>query len=325
MLPDPASSNPPPEVPSPQANGTSAPAVVKDARGLPPVLPPSSRHLVQMFVVPGAIVGGVVVLGLVCSGAFSHLFGFGEARTAQGFMERLSDPNTDVRWRAANDLVQVLKRDDELASDPALGLKLAELFNQEVDQIAYEEKALVDRAGKLSERDQNKERSQLKARRDYVRFLSACLASMTLPVGVDALKQMATTTGGDPKAVAMARRHAVWMLANLGENLKRFAKLPQARRDQVVAQLEKEAVGGTPRAQLAERTLQYLQGTKDLGVIAALAQCADADDPDLRKYTAYALAIWEGSPAENAVAEKALLKLSRDDGHGVRILLGDDD
>jgi hypothetical protein len=303
-------------------------------KGLPPVTPPSSRHIVQMFVVPAVIVGGVVVLGLMCSGAFSHFFGFGQARTAEGFIQRLESPNSDIRWRAANDLVQVLKRDDDLASDPALGFKLAELLTQELDQIAFDEKSLADRSSKLSGPDQLKERAHLKARRDYARFLSSCLATMTLPMGVDVLKQMANLQGNDAKAVAQTRRHAVWMLANLGDNLKRYqgdaAKgykgLSAERRETVESRLKDEAEHGQgTRRQVAARTLDYLKGKEDMGVIAALAECAKADDPDLRKYTAFALTFWDGSAKEKELAEQTLLALSRDDGHGVRIILDEDD
>lgn len=322
MQSEPSPANVPPPEPSSAVTATKP---ADQPAGLPPVQPPSSRHLVQMFVVPGLIVGGVVVLGLVCSGAFGFLFGFGQERNAQAYIARLEDKNTDVRWRAANDLVQVLKRDDELASDPALGLKLAELLTQELDGIADDEKALAERAGKQSEVDTNRGRAQLKARQDYARFLGACLANMTLPVGVDGLKRMATLSGTDVKTVAHTRRQAVWMLANLGVNLRRYPALPAARREQVEGELQREAAAATPRGIQAARTLAYLQKKQDLGVIAALAQCADADDPDLRKYTAHALGLWEGSPAENELAEQALLKLSRDDGHGVRVFLGDDD
>src|SRR5207237_7199431 len=41
-----------------------------------------------------------------------------------------------------------------------------------------------------------------------------------------------------------------------------------------------------------------------------------AEDPTLRKFAALALTFWEGSPAENARMEDALVALSRDDGHG---------
>jgi len=302
-------------------------------KALPPVQPPSSRHLVQMFVVPGLIVGGVVLLGLTCSGAFSYLLGLDSSKTPAAYIKRLEDPNTDIRWRAASDLVQVLKRDDDLASDPDLALKLGELLTQELDAIAFDEKSLAERRGSLAEKDQAQEAARIKARADYARFLSSCLASLMLPVGVDPLKQMAATQGADPKTVAQMRRHAVWMLANLGENLKRFQGgeatdypgLPAEKRAAIIARLELEAAGAGPRRQLAASTLEYLQGKQDLGVIAALAATAKADDPDLRKYTAFALTFWDGSPKENQLAEQVLLNLSRDDGRGVRIILDDTD
>lgn len=305
------------------------------APGLPPVMPPSSRHIVQMFVVPGLIVGGVVLLGLFCSGAFGWMFGFGHAQTPEAFLQRLDDPNTDVRWRAANDLVQVLKRDDELASNPDLAFKLADLLTQELDQIAFDEKTLGERLSKLPAQGQEQERQKLKGRRDYVRFLSACLATMTLPVGVEPLKQLATLQSPDPKPTAQLRRHAVWMLANLGDNLKRFKGdpasgyqgLPAARQEAVLARVQQEADGTTGlRRQLAEQTVKYLKDNRhELGVIAALAECAKADDPDLRKFTAFALTFWNGSPRENQLAEQTLLALSRDDGRGVRIILDEND
>src|SRR5262249_43336894 len=167
--------------------------------------------------------------------------------------------------------------------------------------------------------------------------LSACVATMTLPMGVDVLKQMANpsvSASGDVKAVAQTRRHAVWMLANLGENLKRYqgdaAKgykgLSAERRETVEARLKDEAEKGqVGRRALAARTLDYVKGKEDMGVIAALADCAKADDPDLRKYTAFALTFWEGSAKENELADRTLLALTRDDGHGVRIILGEDD
>jgi hypothetical protein len=278
-------------------------------------------------------VGGVVMLGLVCSGAFSYLLGLDNSRTPAAFIKRLEDPNTDIRWRAASDLVQVLKRDDDLASDPDLALKLGELLQQELEAIAIDEKALSERRGKVAPQELAQEATKLKARADYARFLSSCLASLMLPVGVDSLKQMAGAQGDDPKTVAQMRRHAVWMLANLGENLHRFqgneAKgykgLPEAKRTAIITRLEAEANGTGPRRQLAARTLEYLQGKQELGVIGSLADCARADDPDLRKYTAFALTFWDGSPKENQLAEQVLLNLARDDGRGVRIILDDND
>src|SRR5262249_31669601 len=193
------------------------------------------------------MVGGVVVLGLVCSGAFGFFFGFGGERTPQAYIKRLEDPNNDIRWRAANDLVQVLKRDDDLASDPDLGFKLAELLVKEREEIASDEKSFLERRSKLSEEEAAKEMAKIRGRRDYARFLSACLGSMILPQGAEALQQMAVEQGTDPEATALMRRHAVWMLANLGENLKRFQGdggkykgLSAERRTAVIARLREQ-------------------------------------------------------------------------------------
>jgi hypothetical protein len=333
MEPEPTSSA------SPSASESDAvvpppPESTAAEKGLPPVVPPSSRHLVQMFVVPGVIVGVVVLLGLFCSGALSWMFGLGHSRSPEAYLQRLEHPSSDVRWRAANDLVQVLKRDDQLASNPALGLKLAELLSQELERHGEDEKALLARLPRLSPQEALKERNQLKAQRDYIRFLSAALASMTVPVGVDPLRQMATIQTADSRSTAQLRRHAVWMLANLGENLKRYqanqAKgypgLSAERRSQILAELQEIAGAAVGlRRQLAESTVDYLEGRRDLGIIAVLASLVDSDDPDLRKLVAYALTFWDGSADENELADRTLRRLAFDDGRGTRIILEDDD
>jgi hypothetical protein len=156
---------------------------------------------------------------------------------------------------------------------------------------------------------------------------------MIVPLGAEVLQQMALDQGRDAEATALMRRHAVWMLANLGENIKRFkgdadAKykgLPAERRDAVLTRLRQMADGQGLRRRLAERTLGWLEGQQELGVIATLSECAKADDPDLRKYVAYALTFWEGTPQENQQAEKTLLMLAQDDGHGVRVLIEEDE
>jgi hypothetical protein len=85
-------------------------------------------------------------------------------------------------------------------------------------------------------------------------------------------------------------------------------------------------VGRGERGTWARLTVDYLRGEKkNLGVIPTLAECARADDPFLRTQVALALTFWEGDPADNALAEKTLLMLSRDDGHGVRIEIGEND
>jgi hypothetical protein len=291
------------------------------APGLPPVLPPSGRHIVQMFVVPGVIVLGLVVLLLLFMGCggFWGLF-FGVSRSPHEFLANLESSNPDVRWRAANDLAQVLKRDDNLASDPKLGLKLAELLNRALDERDRLPAAGPAKAGEPSGEDKDN-----KAQRKYIQFLSSCLGNMSVPVGAPVLTRMAKkdAASNDPVGIVL-RRHAVWALANLGESRKRFDALPPERRDAVLAVLQTEAdTGGSARADWSRLSLEGMKGTGELGVIRTLAELRDADfarsdgDPFLRRVIAFALTFWEGTPAENAVAEQALSRLSRDDGHGV--------
>ncbi len=297
-------------------------------RSLPPVVPPSGGHIVQLFVVPGAIVLGVVVILLGCTGVSGWFFGF--ARSPQDCLADMKKDNPDVRWRAANDLAQVLKRDPQLAADPKLGLDLTELLDRALDDLDAESTAFKDQQGQTNPAaPEGTTPANLKSKRKYVQFLSACVGNLTVPVGVGPLTRMALKdSGGDAKTVALLRRHAVWALANLGENRKQFGALPAEKRSQILAVLQEEATSSNlSRSQAARQTLNRLQGTEDFGVIAALAKCAAADDPDLRTLTAFALGFWTGSPAENALAEQTLLKLSGpgEHGQGERILLDRDD
>src|SRR5262249_24869735 len=101
------------------ANDLKAPEAVK---GLPPVAPPSGRFIAQLFLVPGLIVAVAVLLLLL----FKNLIG--GTRTKEEYLQDLDSSNAEVRWRAAHDLAQILKRRESLvewASDPALGLELA--------------------------------------------------------------------------------------------------------------------------------------------------------------------------------------------------------
>jgi hypothetical protein len=74
---------------------------------LPPVEPPSAGFIIQLFVVPGLIVAGVV-------GAWAL---FGKLATGEqdwrGLVLELQQPNPHRRWRAALGLAQLLKADQD--------------------------------------------------------------------------------------------------------------------------------------------------------------------------------------------------------------------
>ncbi len=297
-------------------------------KGLPPVVAPSGGHIVQLFVVPGAIVLGVVVVLLGCSGMSNWFFGY--SRSAEECLKNMKEENPDVRWRAANDLAQILKRDPTLAANPKVGLDLAETLNQALTDLRREEESLSLRRRDPQTTDQDKTRvpATLKAQRKYVQFLSACLGTMSVPVGAPLLTEMARKDKGeDDKTSALLRRHAVWVLANLGDNRKKFDALSLEQREFVLTLLDHEASGISTRASWARQTANVLRGKEDFGVVPALAECARADDPSLREMVAFALGFWADTPADRQRAEQALLKLSGPDeqGHGQRVLLGMDD
>src|SRR5437899_3558172 len=114
---------------SPDTNPPAEPS-----KGLPPVQAPSGRHIAQLFLIPGLIVAGAVTILL----GFSWLAG--GSRTPEQFLKNIDSANPDVRWRAANDLAQVLKRDDKLAADSSFGLRLAERLARALEELEKDEK-----------------------------------------------------------------------------------------------------------------------------------------------------------------------------------------
>lgn len=292
----------------PSGNGQPAP-------GLPPVVPPSGRFIAQLFLVPGLIVAAAVVVLL----GFSWLSGGN--RTPEAFLRDLESSNIDIRKRTASDLAQVLKRDDVLATNVDFGLKLAAQLRQAVADLerSEPEPGRATESASMRTEDEN--------RRWYVQFLIASVGNLMTPVGGPELADLARTGAGhDPKVNAMVRRQAVWALAALGEALHRFDQLPEDRKAAVLAALD--AAGDSApgeQAAWARRSAAALRKQAPLGVVAALAECANSDDPFLRQQVALALTFWGGTPDEDKRAEAALLKLARDDGHGTSIKLGEKD
>ncbi|MFO1094019.1 MAG: hypothetical protein U0992_12015 [Planctomycetaceae bacterium] len=84
---------------------------------LPPVEPPSARFIIQLFVIPALIVGGVI--------GIYFLFGrlaTGEVDWRQQ-VDNVRSQNPHVRWRGALSLAEMLNTDSRLAAN---GQKLAE-------------------------------------------------------------------------------------------------------------------------------------------------------------------------------------------------------
>ena len=272
----------------------------------------------QLFLIPGLIVAGAVTVLL----GFSWLAS--GSRSPDKILQNIDSANADIRWRAASDLAQVLKRDDKLAADASFGLRLAEKFAKGLDELdkaeAAERAIPIDEAHKHERAEAHK---ALVAQRNYVQYLGACLGNLSVPVGAPLLCDLAKNgRGQDEKLRAHMRRQAVWALANLGESRKRFDKLPDEQKAETRRQLESEAnSSNADTRKWAETGLASLDG-KSVGVIDALAECAkEPTDIFLREQVAHALGFWEGDAREQKVAENALVLLAHDVGRGERITI----
>jgi hypothetical protein len=302
---------------------SEAPANQESVKGLPPVAPPSGKFLVQLFLVPGLI----VVVALTVVWGFGWLVG--GTYSAEQFLKDLRNPNTQVRWRRANDLAQVLPREKSLAANPRFALDLAELVRESLRDNAQNERAWAERSASGSKSGSDKPDKTLQEERDFIQYLIPCLGYLALPSGVPILQELALAPdeGGDPENVLLRRRLAVLALANLPQNLKYLDSLSDQERQTLLSALEAEgAKGSSERRMLAELSAEYIRARqagelRALGVDQTLAEFVKASnpasrDPILRERVAFALNLWEGNKEENRRMEETLLQLSYDDGHG---------
>jgi hypothetical protein len=341
----------PPEniTPDPIPNGPSAwpPGATAPPAGLPPVAPPSGKLMLQLFLVPGLIVAFLVVAWLVGGWLF------GVSYSKKDFLDKLKDPNPEVRWRAAEHLAQVLLRDDALAQDGDFARQLAVTLEKTRDDARQAEEEYAAREPKLTKEEAQAERLKLAPNRNFISYLSAALGNFMVPVGAPVLKDLAVRKEGiDPKTRALRRRLAVWTLANLGENLKRFDRLDDPHKAAVLDRLrvalwdagqdggdrdaflkmsagDKDAAldklnlaarpGHADWLRDALRALRNRAAGKDddMGVGDALVACAgEKDDPYLRELSAFAMNFLRGDEAANRRMQQALVALTNDNGEG---------
>jgi hypothetical protein len=291
------------------------------AKGLPPVVAPSGRFIVQLFLVPGLIVGGL----LLVVGGLTWLSGAGGTGNKKDYLANLRSANPDIRWRTASDLAQTLRRDENLAGDVDFGLDLTDIYRQAFDDLRRFEKEAAEPAAETpgdTAQKLTKARQKFLSQRSYVQYLGNCLGNLRTPVGEVALAGVARNPGlSDEKSAALLRRQAVWSLAALGHNVQELQRAPAEQKTAILEQLDRAPVSSTD----ARRAAESLRGQGRSAAIEALLECTEADDPFLRKLTAHALTFWSGTPAEDRKVEDALLRLARDDGHGTTIVITDKD
>jgi HEAT repeat protein len=110
----------------PFRNPSSFPEASKTLPDLPPVEPPSAGFVVQLFVIPAAVVVVVIIVWLL----FGKLAG-GE-RDAMEYVHQLRAPSAN--WRLAFELASLIQHDPKIGSDPLLLGELTELLSSELDR-----------------------------------------------------------------------------------------------------------------------------------------------------------------------------------------------
>lgn len=278
--------------------------------GLPPVQPPSAGHVLKLFVVPLGIVLGLFLIAYL----FLEVTGGSVLETPESFLHKLRDSNPDVRKRAANDLAQILLRDERLASEPSFSLDLAEDLRKAVVE--------ADRDQKPISADET-----LSSSENYLLYLLACVSNLSTPVGAPQLKEMAHKGGTGTAEVQTVRRwRTLWALAKLGDNLNRFDRLSDERKQKVLAGFETEAAGEGERATWGKQTHAYLRERLEgrngsLGIEAVLIQAAADENPFLREIAVFAMNFWPGDATSSQQMEAALLTCLEDTGAGEDKLL----
>lgn len=108
---------------------------------LPPVEPPSARFIVQLFVIPAAIVLVLVVAYVaLVQLPFGRLANGG--RDVMDYVRSIKSDNENRRWRSAHELASLIHNDAKLASDGALLGELTVLLNRELDHPKKEKPEL---------------------------------------------------------------------------------------------------------------------------------------------------------------------------------------
>lgn len=337
-----SSDTPPPQPPSPAQPKADLP-------GLPPVMPPTGKQMLRLFVVPGIIV--LILVGLFLLGPTLSSW-FKPGKTPEQFLTDLDDSNEDVRYRAASDLAQMLprkeKRAEELARDPDLCLGLAKRLAITLERSAGAEQSYAAIAASLEDKEKVAEEKKLDRDRNLITFLAASLGHVSVPVGVPLLGEMATKTEGmEANALAERRRRALFALATLGERLARYDGLSDGAKDECEEKLSDAAKKGGEDAPLpadekfardvlakrwekakkgdvaacARLALDGLRARRAgkqtmMGVATILAQTAKDEDLYVRQLTAFAANFWEGTDQEEKAVEDVLVVLSNDDGKG---------
>ena len=160
---------------------------------LPPVQPPSAGFLVQLFLIPGVIVGIIVVVWLMVDW-LAH-----QDNDPKQYVDGLRRDTPDV-WQKAENLAEMLRNDrGELKNNGALATELAAILTERLDAAKMDEASINLRV-----------------------YLSSALGQFNTPEGLPALLK-AAADNHDAKEMPV-RRAALDAISILVANLQAAGK-----------------------------------------------------------------------------------------------------
>lgn len=261
---------------------SSKPIPPSDA--LPPVEPPSAAFLVQLFLIPGVIVG-VIVLVWVLFNWIAHS-GSGDP---QEYVEALRRDSPDA-WQKAEILAEILNNDrrNELRGNPALAGELADILDTRIASGQMDNASINVRV-----------------------YLSSALGKFNTPAALPALLKAATTNRGE--AEMRVRQAAIDAIGSLAVNVQDATTAPlndpaltdvllAASRDpaSVIRLRAAFVLGVLPGKQATDRLVEMLDDPYSDVAYNAATGLARHGDPRAINTLAAMLEVGETSPAITA-------------------------
>jgi HEAT repeat protein len=293
---------------------------------LPPVEPPSAGFVVQLFVIPAAVVLVVIVVWLL----FGKLAG-GE-RDAIEYVRKLRSPTAN--WRLAFELASLIQHDPKIGSDPVLLGELTQSLSEHLDQGDVDPELTQYLALTLGAFQTLEARTESGQNVDPLVPLARALASkykprVRLAAAASMAKQAARMNGqlDDPRAVKAlgeaassgepeVRQMAVYALGFFGG-----ASATEILRDRVKSDEDRFARYNAAVA-LARRgdsaalaTLQEMLSTSDLSKVLDLASTTEKQNKiesiELEAIEALRTSISKGSPALAHSLQSSIAELTK--------------
>ncbi len=225
---------------------------------LPPVEPPNAAFLVQLFLIPGLIVGIIVLVW-----SLFHWLAGAETVDPQHYVQKLRTDSPDL-WQTAEHLAEMLRNDRSgaLRNDPKLAAELADILQQRITRGGFDPESINLRV-----------------------YLSKALGSFNTAAGLPVLL-VAATTQRDPAELPV-RRAALDSIALLAENVKPTDTAPLAD-PAVLDKLQKLSHDSEAVIRLRAACVLGLLGGQE--PLDRLAQLLDDPYPDVAYNAATGLA-----------------------------------